>query len=193
MRLSNSSKLFGRDRETVDEAWPGDIIGIVSHEAFGIGDTLAEEAGIIYDEVPRFAPECFAYLQNPIPSNFKRVREGLSQLLKEGVIQSFDTPGAVRRVPLLGAVGPLQFDIVRYRLESEYGAPTQLEPAPWTIARWLPADTPPAERLVLPQGATVVQDAEGRSVLLLANEWMLQYTLDRNEGLELHPLPPRGT
>ncbi|MBP7276134.1 MAG: peptide chain release factor 3 [Kiritimatiellae bacterium] len=191
VRLSNSSKLFGRDRETVDEAWPGDIIGIVSHEAFGIGDTLSTDADLVFDEVPRFAPECFAYLQNPIPSNFKRFREGLSQLLKEGVIQSFDTPGAVRRVPLLGAVGPLQFDIVRYRLESEYGAPTQLEPGPWTIARWLPADAPPAEQLVLPQGAAVVQDVEGHSVLLLANEWMLQYTLDRNEGLVLNLLPPR--
>src|SRR5262247_1727338 len=137
LRLSNSQRLFARERETVDEAFPGDIVGIVGNNDFLIGDTLSEEAGIVFSEMPRFAPESFAYLHNDTPAHFKRFRDGLTQLLKEGVVQSFDQPDALVKVPLLGAVGPLQFDVLQYRLESEYGAKSRMETAPWSQIRWV--------------------------------------------------------
>ena len=122
VRLSSPQKLFAQEREIVDEAFPGDIVGLVGHDAFGIGDTLSDEDSFIYDEIPRFAPECFAYLRNPQTAKYKQFRQGLDQLLQEGVIQVFNLRDAVTKVPLLAAVGPLQFEVVQYRLQSEYGA-----------------------------------------------------------------------
>src|SRR5512139_631205 len=137
LRLSSSHKLFGRERETLDEAFPGDVVGLVGHSDFRIGDTLAEDPSLVYREIPRFTPECFAWLQSSSTAQFKRFREGLSQLLQEGVVQSFSLKDATQRVPLLGAVGPLQFEVVQYRLQSEYGAESRLEPAPWKVLRWV--------------------------------------------------------
>ena len=122
IRLSNSQRLFAKERETVDTAYAGDVIGIVGNHDFLMGDTLAERPDIHFDEIPRFAPECFAFLHNTSSAKFKRFREGLDQLLKEGLAQPFEIPGSHQYVPLLGAVGPLQFEVLKYRLESEYGA-----------------------------------------------------------------------
>ena len=121
VRLSSSHKLLGRDRETVDEAFAGDVVGLVGHSDFRIGDTLSEDPALAYDEIPRFAPETFAWIHSASTAQFKRFREGLDQLLQEGVVQSFLLQNATQRVPLLGAVGPLQFEVVQYRLETEYG------------------------------------------------------------------------
>ncbi len=146
VRLSSPQKLFAQERETVDEAFPGDIVGLVGHDAFGIGDTLSDQDSFVYDEIPRFAPECFAYLRNPQTAKFKQFRQGLDQLLQEGVIQVFHLRDAVTKVPLLAAVGPLQFEVVQYRLQSEYGAESRLETAPWDRVRWLPTGFRPGRR-----------------------------------------------
>ncbi len=95
VRLSSPQKLFAQEREIVDEAFPGDIVGLVGHDAFGIGDTLSDQDSFIYDEIPRFAPECFAYLRNPQTAKYKQFRQGLDQLLQEGVIQVFHLRDAV--------------------------------------------------------------------------------------------------
>ena len=152
VRLSSSHKLFGKERETVDEAWPGDVIGLVGHDSFGIGDTLTEDPKILYREIPRFPPEAFAYLHNPNTARYKQFRQGLEQLLQEGVIQALYLRNAATKVPLLGAVGPLQFEVVQFRLQSEYGAESRLESAPWTVVRWLPATMtePELDALSLP-------------------------------------------
>ena len=136
IRVPSAQFLFGRDRETVNEAYAGDVIGIVGLRDFGLGDTLAEDRGVIFDEIPRFTPECFAYLRNPNTAQYKRYEQGVSQLLQEGVVQQFQVIRGTQRMPLLAAVGPLQFDIVQYRLESEYGVESRLEAAPWSIVRW---------------------------------------------------------
>ena len=193
IRLANATKVFGQDRETVEDAYPGDVVGIVGSATFAIGDTLAEDPAIVYDEIPRFAPECFAYLENPAPSNYKRFRTGLDQLLQEGVIQSFELADSARKVPLLGAVGPLQFEIVKYRLESEYGAESRLETTPWTVVRWLLPDYP-VEGAVLPQGTRLATDCLGQQVLLFPSEWQVGYFLERNPKVKLseRPLPPES-
>src|SRR6516162_8607125 len=167
VRLSSSHKLFGRDRETVDEAFPGDVVGLVGHADFRIGDTLSEEPSLVYREIPRFTPECFAWLQSPSTAQFKRFREGLEQLLQEGVVQAFTLKDSSQRVPLLGAVGPLQFEVVQYRLQTEYGAESRLEPGPWKVLRWVVADGgTPVDDSKLPTGARMAFDAAGNPVLL---------------------------
>src|SRR5690349_883332 len=126
-KINNAHSLFGQEREVADEAYPGDILGLISYDAFGIGDTLSEEPGIIYHEIPRFPPECFSFIENPNPSKFKPFRKGLEQLLHEGVVQSLTLKSGNLETPLLAAVGPLQFEVVQYRLESDYGAPAALK------------------------------------------------------------------
>jgi peptide chain release factor 3 len=198
LRLSNSQRLFARERETVDEAFPGDIVGIVGNNDFLIGDTLSEEAGIMFSEMPRFAPESFAYLHNDTPAHFKRFRDGLTQLLKEGVVQSFHQPDSLAKVPLLGAVGPLQFDVLQYRLESEYGAKSRMETASWTEIRWVREKgsrtfgkrgvvSKPAGHI--PSGAAWAQDVFGQWVVLLPSAWTAKYFAEDNTSLEVSTVP----
>jgi peptide chain release factor 3 len=191
VRLSNSQKLFARARETVDEAFAGDVIGIVGNHGFQIGDTLAQDSAISYDEIPRFPPECFAYLRNLNTAKSKRFREGLAQLLQEGVVQSFSFPQAAQQIPLLGAVGPLQFEVVQARLQSEYGAEVQIETAPWKIVRWMRRKNGGALKMDvnLPTGATLALDERNRSVVLFQDSWPLRFFSERNADIELSYLP----
>src|SRR2546423_8230892 len=160
LRLSSSHKLFGRDRETMDEAYPGDVVGLVGHADFRIGDTLAEDPPPVYHQIPRFTPECFAWVQSPSTAQFKRFREGLDQLLQEGVVQSFYLKDSAQRVPLLGAVGPLQFEVVQYRMQTEYGAESRLETSPWKVLRWASVeDGAVLDPSTLPTGARLATDA----------------------------------
>jgi len=186
VRLANSQRLFARDRETVDDAFAGDVVGLVGNYDLLIGDTLASSPEVSFDEIPRFAPECFAYLHNKSTAKYKRFRDGLQQLLKEGVASEFqllDTGGA--QVPLLGAVGPLQFEVLQYRLEGEYAAETRLENATWSIARWLrPLEgdpLAPEARPGLSLGSVLARDSNGWLVALLPSEWALKTFIDKNE------------
>ena len=192
VRLSSSHKLFGQERETVDEAWPGDVIGLVGHDLFGIGDTLTEDNGILYDEIPRFPPEVFTFLSNPTPSDAKKYRAGLEQLLQEHIVQSFNLRHGPSGATLLAAVGPLQFEVVQYRLHAEYGAESRLETAPWQFLRWLaphPALEHPA-RLVTASGVAWGTDSADRPVILFPNDWTMRYFVEKNPELKLHALPP---
>ncbi|MFU8828160.1 MAG: peptide chain release factor 3 [Phycisphaerales bacterium] len=198
VRLGNATKLFANQRETVDSAVAGDVVGLVGNDLFGIGDTLTEDRSIVYDEVPEFAPECFANLSNPQPGNFKRYNLGLGQLLKEGVARRFEPLGGSPAVTLLAAVGPLQFEVLVHRLQHEYGAESQINPAPWTLTRWwriqgqaaptkstLDPDSLPSQ----PDGARLVFDDRDRAAMLFTDDWALRFFRDRNPDLELSPRP----
>jgi peptide chain release factor 3 len=191
VRLSSSHKLFGNERETVDEAWPGDVIGLVGHDSFGIGDTLTTDPKILYKEIPRFTPEAFAHLHNPNTAKFKQFRQGLDQLLQEGVIQALYLRNSSVKTPLLAAVGPLQFEVVQFRLESEYGAKSRLESAPWTVVRWLPTDMKEddLDALSLPTGAKIAYDLGKNPVVLFQNEWSANYFGETNKNCPLSALP----
>ncbi len=191
VRLSSSHKLFGNEREVVNEAYPGDIIGLVGHSDFGIGDTLTTDRNICYREIPRFTPEAFAYLHNPNTAKFKQFRSGLEQLLQEGVIQVVQLREEATTAPLLAAVGPLQFEVVQYRLESEYGARSRLEAAPWTVLRWLPLEFQEAdlEALSLPTGSRLAYDMGRNPVMLFANDWSAGYFEQTNPKARLSSLP----
>jgi peptide chain release factor 3 len=191
VRLSSSHKLFGNERETVDEAWPGDVIGLVGHDSFGIGDTLTTDPKILYKEIPRFTPEAFAHLHNPNTAKFKQFRQGLEQLMQEGVIQALYLRNSSIKTPLLAAVGPLQFEVVQFRLESEYGAVSRLEAAPWTVVRWLPPDMKEddLDALSLPTGARVAYDIGKNPVVLFQNDWSANYFGETNKNCPLSALP----
>ncbi len=194
VRLSSSHKLFGQERETVDEAWPGDVIGLVGHGEFGIGDTLTEDRGIAYDEIPRFPPEVFTYISNPNPSDAKKFRAGLDQLLQEGVVQSLTLRAGMTTSTLLAAVGALQFEVVQFRLESEYGAASRLDPAPWTLMKWLASANPGEKlpdvtRLIVASGVAFATDKLDQPVVLFPNEWTMRYFLEKNAEVQLHDLP----
>ena len=191
VRLSSSHKLFGQERETVDEAWPGDVIGLVGHSEFGIGDTLTEDRGIVFNEIPRFPPEVFTYISNPNPAHAKKFRAGLDQLLQEGVVQAFTARNAPPGATLLAAVGPLQFEVVQYRLQSEYGAESRLSPTPWTILKWLephPALNSPSA-IVVATGVSFGSDKFDQPVVLFPNDWTLRYFVEKNPELKLRDLP----
>ena len=192
LRLSNAHNVFARERETVDTAYPGDIIGLVGHSEFGIGDTLGEEPDLIYEALPQFAPECFALLHNPSSATFKRFRTGLEQLLQEGAVQLFALNNAVQNVALLGAVGSLQFDVLQYRLESEYGATSRLEPKGWKIIRWVSPEDAVKETLrdaTTLSGISSATDSRGRTVLLFTTDWELKFFTERNPSIHLMKLP----
>lgn len=194
MRLGNSQRLFARERETVDDAYAGDVVGLVGNHDLLIGDTLASRKGMAFHEIPRFAPECFSYLHNRSTAKFKAFRSGLEQLLKEGVASEFellDSDGP--RIPLLGAVGPLQFEVLQHRLEGEYGADTRLENASWSLARWLRPKQgdpmAPEARPALSLGVSLARDSNGWLVALIPSEWALKTFEDKNEDWVISPDP----
>jgi len=191
VRLSSSHKIFGNERETVDEAFPGDVIGLVGHDSFGIGDTLTTDPKILYKEIPRFTPEAFSYLHNPNTAKYKQFRQGLDQLLQEGVIQALYLRNSSMKTPLLAAVGPLQFEVVQFRLESEYGAESRIEATPWTVVRWLPTDIKEEalDALSLPTGARLAYDLGKNPVVLFQNEWSANYFGETNKGVGLSAVP----
>ena len=195
VRLSSSHKLFGQERETVDEAWPGDVIGLVGHGEFGIGDTLTEDKAIVYDEIPRFPPEVFTYITNPNPADAKKFRAGLEQLLQEGVVQAFTARNAPPGAMLLAAVGPLQFEVVQYRLQSEYGAESRLTSTPWTLLKWVEPHPLLKEtsRLIVATGVSFGADKFEQPIVLFPNDWTLRYFVEKNPELKLHDLPLEQT
>jgi peptide chain release factor 3 len=121
IRMTRLHRLFARERTTIEEAWPGDVVGVVNPGIFAIGDSLSSGEPIQFDPLPSFQPEHFATLRNFDMSRSKQFRKGVDQLSEEGVVQVYYAPDASRREPILGAVGRLQFDVVESRLKEEYG------------------------------------------------------------------------
>ncbi len=188
IRLSNVSRVFGAERETVEEAYPGDVVGIVGKGLFAIGDTLTEARELEFDEIPPFAPECFAYIGSTNTAQAKRFRSGMEQLLQEGVAQAFTIANDTGLRWLIGAGGPLQFDVLKYRLETEYGADAKWALASWKVARWLPQGTP-LDAPTLPANAAMVWDRSGNRVLLFPDTWTLHYFEGKHPGIGLSKYP----
>ncbi len=193
VKLSSAQAMFGQERETIEEAWPGDVIGLISNDKFGIGDTLTQDTQIIYEGIPYFAPEHFVFLNNPNPSNYKRFRDGLEQLLQEGVVQGFDLNTYSQNNYVIGAVGPLQFEVVQYRLESEYRAESERIATNWSVLRWVHPDIEAArlDKSTLPVGAITGTDRSGNLVVLFTNIWSLGLFKDKHPEFELADTPFR--
>jgi peptide chain release factor 3 len=182
IRLSDSHTHFGQSREIVDEAYPGDIVGLVSRQDIRVGDTICSDPSVVFDEIPRFAPEHFGFINNPSPGNSKPFRKGLEHLLSENIIQAFHFNSIVHQnKTLLGAVGMLQFDVLKYRLKSEYGADANIDAMSWKVLRWVKCDLNDdllAE--LLPYESTIAYDENGRRVLLFTSDWSMEHFTERH-------------
>ena len=190
IRLSRPQKLFGQDREVVEDAYPGDVIGLNNPGMFAIGDTLYVGPRLEYEGIPCFSPEIFAWLRNPNPSAFKSFRKGVNELREEGAVQILYDTDESKRDPILAAVGQLQLEVVQYRLEHEYGVQTRLEPLGFTVARWVVGGWPALEQVGRIFNCKTVRDAWNRPVLLFKNDWNLNQLREDHPELELSAVAP---
>jgi peptide chain release factor 3 len=190
IRLSRPQKLFGQDREVVEDAYPGDVIGLNNPGMFAIGDTLYVGPKVEYEGIPCFSPEIFAWLRNPNPSAFKNFRKGVNELREEGAVQVLYDTDPSRRDPILAAVGQLQLEVVQYRLEHEYGVQTRLEPMEFTVARWVSGGWPALDKVGRIFNCRTVRDAWDRPVLLFRNDWNLNQLREDHPELELSAVAP---
>jgi peptide chain release factor 3 len=175
--------MFGSDRSTVEEAWPGDVVALVNAMDVRVGDTLYGEEPIKFPTIPLFAPEIFRRIRVTDTSRFKQFRRGLIQLDEEGVIQVLRDPDIGDVEPTLAAVGMMQFEVATHRLENEFGAPVILTNAPFNVARRTDAESA-AEIRRLP-GATVLGRSDGALLALFENEYYLQRIQNEKDHLVL--------
>jgi len=190
IRLSRPQKIFGQDRAVIDDAYPGDVIGLNNPGMFAIGDTLYTGKKVEYEGIPCFSPEIFSWLRNPNPSAFKNFRKGVNELREEGAVQILYDIDESKRDPILAAVGQLQLEVVQHRLQSEYGVDTRLEPMGFQVARWVRGGWTSLEQLGRIFNCKTVQDAWERPVLLFKNDWNLSQLQDDHPDLELCTVAP---
>jgi peptide chain release factor 3 len=184
VRLARPQQFFAQEREAVDSAWPGDVVGIHDRGSLRIGDTLTTGGAIEFEGIPSFSPEHFARVIVPDPLRRKHLDKGLLELSEEGAVQVFFSDGAVGPAPVVGAVGPLQFEVLLHRLEHEYGVEARLEPLPYRDARWVTGPEPEIERVARGYDCQLVRDRSGRPLLLFRSEWVRASTEER-EGAKL--------
>jgi peptide chain release factor 3 len=190
VRLSRPQKLFAQDREVIEEAYPGDVIGLNNPGVFAIGDTIYSGQKLEYEGIPCFSPEIFAYLRNPNPSKFKQFRKGVSELREEGAVQIMYSADDAKRDPILAAVGQLQFEVVQFRLQNEYGVETLVEFLPYTVARWVDGGWEALQKVGRVFNTLAVKDSWERPVLLFRNEWNCQQLQSDHPELKLSAIAP---
>jgi peptide chain release factor 3 len=184
VRMSRPHRLFARDRETVDEAYPGDVIGLSNPGLFTIGDTVSSGEPLQFAPIPSFQPEHFARLRNLNIAKYKQFNKGLEQLLQEAVIQVLHPIDTSRREPILAAVGVLQFDVVVARLAAEYNVETTIEPLPYMAARWVIATEEELAKAVWPAQSLRTRDRYDHLVLLFNSQWEMNYAIEKNPHLQ---------
>jgi peptide chain release factor 3 len=190
IRMTRPHRLFARERETIDEAFPGDVVGLTNPGVFEIGDTLCTGPAFQFDAVPRFAPECFARLTNQQAAKHKQFFKGMAQLEAEGVIQIFYATGHARREPIVAAVGELQFDVVQARLRSEYGVDTAIERLSFSSARWVVAGPVDLNAITWTAQTTLATDRDNLPVALFGSDWDRSYCERVNKQIVLAVNPP---
>ena len=172
-------------KETIDEAYPGDIIGLPdSGGQFKIGDTLTEGEQLHFRGLPSFSPEMFKYIENADPMKSKQLEKGINQLMDEGVAQLFVNQFNGRKI--IGTVGQLQFEVIQYRLEHEYGAKCRWEPVSLYKACWIEGDEAALEQFKRRKYQYMARDIEGRDVFLADSSYVLQMAQQDFDQLKFH-------
>jgi peptide chain release factor 3 len=177
VRLASPTQFLARERSVVDESYPGDVVGIHDPGLFEIGDTLTGGSRFAFEGIPSFAPEHFRRLALVDPMRRKQFATGIEQLAQEGTVQLYRPPVGRAGDLVLGALGQLQFEVVKYRLEAEYGVEVRVETVPWVLARWPSrADGTPVDLEALQDAVEgmVVLDVRDRPVVLFDRAWALQ-------------------
>ena len=186
MRLSQPQQMMAQEREIVEEAYAGDIIGVFDPGVFSIGDTICSpKTKMQYEGIPTFAPEFFARVRQKDTLKRKQFVKGTEQIAQEGAIQIFDEPFTGMEEVIVGVVGTLQFEVFEYRLKNEYNVDIVMERLPYSLLRWIEKTPVEPKKLNITSDTKVVQDFKGNFLLLFSSNWNINWALDRNEGLEL--------
>ena len=191
MTVSSPTFFFGQGRETADEAYAGDIMGLPNHGTLRVGDTLTEKENLKFTGIPNFAPEMLRRVVIADAMKAKQLNRALEDLAEEGIVQVF-TPIIGSR-PILGVVGVLQFEVLQSRVQQEYGVPVTFEQAPCEIARWISADDPEKlQKFVDTHRGDIARDRDGALVFLAESAWMLKYKGEKFPDIKFSALRERG-
>ncbi|MCW2705599.1 MAG: hypothetical protein JWQ37_3594 [Blastococcus sp.] len=178
--------VFGRERESIDRAYPGDVVGLVNAAALGVGDTLYAERPVTFPPLTTFAPEHFAVCRGRDTAKHKQFRRGIEQLDSEGVVQVLRSDRRGEQAPVLAVVGPMQFEVAVHRMEHEFNAPIDLERLPYTLA--LRTDEASAPKVATARGAEVLQRTNGELIAVFSDKWGLRVFKENNPELTLETL-----
>ncbi|MDQ3973222.1 MAG: peptide chain release factor 3 [Actinomycetota bacterium] len=189
-QLKYTHQLFARDRETVDDAVPGDIVGIVNATGLQVGDTLYAGPRAVFPSIPTFAPEKFATVRNRDAARYKQFRAGLVQLDEEGVVHVLRHPDFGDQEPIFAGVGQLQFEVAAHRMVNEFGCDIVLSPAPWKLAREV--DRAHADTLRCQRQTLLVEDRHRRTLMLFASDYALKWARDEHPEVEFRELGITG-
>ncbi len=192
IKLAQPQQFMAQEHETVELAYPGDIIGLFDPGVFRLGDTLCTGSPVRYGGIPLFAPEFFSRVSPVDSMKRKQFLKGITQLSQEGAIQTFKRPNIGREEMIAGVVGVLQMDVLEYRLKSEYGVDITRETLPYRFVRWVAQTPKPIDRLRLTSTTVPAVDRAGRDVLLFENEWSIRLASENNEGLVLNETADRA-
>ncbi len=186
MRLSQPQQMMAQERKIIEEAYAGDIIGVFDPGIFSIGDTITTAADkFAFEGIPTFAPEHFARVRQMDTMKRKQFVKGINQIAQEGAIQIFQEYNTGMEEIIVGVVGVLQFDVLKYRLENEYNVDIRLENLPYEHIRWIENKDIDLDKLSGTSDMKKIQDLKGNPLLLFVNSWSVGMTLDRNPGLVL--------
>ena len=185
IKLSQPQQMMAQERHIVDEAYAGDIIGVFDPGIFSIGDTLTTAKPFQFEGIPTFAPEHFARVRQVDTMKRKQFMKGMQQIAQEGAIQIFQEYNMGMEEVIVGVVGVLQFDVLKYRLENEYNVEIRMDNLPYEHIRWIENEENDMDKLVGTSDMKKIQDLKGRPLLLFVNAWSVGMVLDRNEGLVL--------
>ncbi len=183
--LKQPQQFMADEREAVEEAWAGDIIGLFDPGIYQLGDTLSTGPKMHYENIPVFAPEHFNRVRPVDSMKRKQFQKGINQLAEEGAIQTFTRTETGKEEFLVGVVGVLQFEVLEHRMKTEYQADIVRESQPFHYVRWVVKTPKPVEDLKLTSTSGRAKDSRGRDVLLFENEWSIRLACENNEGLEL--------
>ncbi|MDT8342297.1 MAG: peptide chain release factor 3 [Longimicrobiales bacterium] len=192
LRLAPAQDIMAREREAAGEAVAGDVVGIHDRGTLRVGDTLSAEPGVEYQGVPRFSPEHFAQVRVQEVMKRKQLDRGLKHLAEEGTILLLYSHSLSGPVPVVGAVGRLQFDVLLDRLEREYGVKVHLETLPFHCARWVTGPETKIREIGGAYGRRSVEDVEGNPMILFDSEWSLRTTMNDVKDLTFHDVQPGG-
>lgn len=185
LRFSSPTQFMAQRKNTIDEAWAGDIVGLPDNGIFKIGDTLTEGEQLHFRGLPSFSPEMFKYIENADPMKTKQLNKGIEQLMDEGVAQLFVNQFNGRKI--IGTVGQLQFEVIEYRLENEYNAKCRWEPVHLYKACWIESDSPEElENFKKRKYQYMAKDRDGRDVFLADSGYMLQMAQQDFEHIKFH-------
>lgn len=184
VRFNNPYSFLARDKDVIEEAYPGDVIGLFDTGSFKIGDTLTEGEQLQFTGIPTFSPELFRELLNKDPMKTKQLEKGIRQLTDEGVAQLFTQHGGNRKI--IGCVGDLQFEVIQYRLLHEYGASCAFVPLSFYKACWITGDKKKIEEFVRFKQSNIMEDKDGNLVYLAQSEWFLNTERQQNPDITFH-------